>query len=46
VIENFYELRVELEDRGHVFRSRTDSEVVAHLVEEGLAGGRGFLRRL
>ena len=42
VIENFYELRVELEDRGHVFRSRTDSEVVAHLVEEGLAGGRDF----
>lgn len=34
IIENFAELRDELEGRGHVFRSQTDSEVVAHLVEE------------
>lgn len=34
IIENFAELREELEGRGHVFTSQTDTEVVAHLVEE------------
>jgi glucosamine--fructose-6-phosphate aminotransferase (isomerizing) len=37
IIENFAELREELESRGHTFRSQTDSEVVAHLVEEAYA---------
>ncbi|NIV43747.1 MAG: glutamine--fructose-6-phosphate aminotransferase, partial [Gammaproteobacteria bacterium] len=32
IIENFAELRKELEDRGHVFRSKTDTEVIAHLI--------------
>jgi len=36
IIENFTELRKELEDKGHVFRSQTDTEVVAHLIEEEL----------
>ncbi len=36
IIENFAELKKELEDKGHVFRSKTDTEVVAHLVEENL----------
>lgn len=36
IIENFMELRKQLEENGHVFRSRTDSEVIAHLLEEGL----------
>jgi asparagine synthase (glutamine-hydrolysing) len=31
---NFRELRTELERTGHVFRSRTDSEVVVHAYEE------------
>jgi glucosamine--fructose-6-phosphate aminotransferase (isomerizing) len=39
IIENFRELRQELTARGHVFSSETDSEVVAHLVAEGLAAG-------
>ena len=34
IIENFAELREELEARGHALASDTDSEVVAHLVEE------------
>ncbi|NPV59711.1 MAG: glutamine--fructose-6-phosphate transaminase (isomerizing) [Actinobacteria bacterium] len=38
IIENFQELREELESRGHRFRSQTDSEVVAHLVEERYEG--------
>ncbi len=36
IIENFAELKAELESRGHVFKSRTDTEVVAHLIEENL----------
>ncbi len=39
IIENFRELREELQARGASFASETDSEVVAHLVAEGLARG-------
>ncbi len=34
IIENYAELKQQLLERGHVFRSETDSEVIAHLVEE------------
>ncbi len=37
IIENFAELRDELTSRGHVFTSETDTEVLAHLVEEAYA---------
>jgi glucosamine--fructose-6-phosphate aminotransferase (isomerizing) len=36
IIENFTELRQELEARGHVFKSKTDTEVIPHLIEESL----------
>ncbi|HXX90026.1 MAG TPA: glutamine--fructose-6-phosphate transaminase (isomerizing) [Acidimicrobiales bacterium] len=39
IIENCRELRARLEDDGHTLASDTDTEVVAHLVEEELAGG-------
>ena len=39
VIENFQELKDELIESGHKFRSRTDTEVVPHLVEEGFKKG-------
>ncbi|MHC1579324.1 MAG: glutamine--fructose-6-phosphate transaminase (isomerizing) [Candidatus Alkanophagales archaeon] len=34
IIENFQRLREKLAEEGHVFRSDTDTEVVAHLVEK------------
>ena len=37
IIENFAELREELEGRGHHFKSETDTEVFAHLIEEAYA---------
>jgi glutamine---fructose-6-phosphate transaminase (isomerizing) len=40
IIENFRELRDELERKGAKFGSDTDTEVIAHLVTEELAGGR------
>lgn len=39
IIENFRELRAELEQKGARFVSDTDSEVVAHLVESYLRDG-------
>jgi glucosamine--fructose-6-phosphate aminotransferase (isomerizing) len=42
IIENFAELKKELEDRGHFFRSKTDTEVIAHLVEERMRDGLGL----
>ncbi|MEM2412529.1 MAG: glutamine--fructose-6-phosphate transaminase (isomerizing) [Candidatus Bathyarchaeia archaeon] len=36
IIENFSELKLELENKGHTFVSKTDTEVIAHLIEEAL----------
>jgi glucosamine--fructose-6-phosphate aminotransferase (isomerizing) len=53
IIENYLELKADLETKGHSFTSATDTEVMAHLIEEGMAGGdsleeatRAVLRRL
>ncbi len=34
IVENYLELRKELEEKGHHFRSETDTEVIAHLIAE------------
>lgn len=34
VLENFLKLKEELIERGHKFSSNTDSEIIAHLIEE------------
>ena len=39
IIENFQELRTRLEKDGHTFASETDTECVAHLIEEKLVDG-------
>ncbi|MFN4041595.1 MAG: glutamine--fructose-6-phosphate transaminase (isomerizing) [Brevundimonas sp.] len=39
IIENFAELKTELEVEGRVFESQTDTEVVAHLLDHQLAAG-------
>ena len=36
IVENYLELKKGLLSRGHHFCSETDSEVIAHLIEEGL----------
>ncbi len=39
IVENFVQLKEKLEKNGHFFKSQTDSEVVAHLVEAELKKG-------
>jgi glucosamine--fructose-6-phosphate aminotransferase (isomerizing) len=43
IIENFLALKEALLARGHTFRSDTDTEVLAHLIEEELGGAPGVL---
>ncbi len=34
IIENYTDLKRQLQSRGHIFRSETDTEVIVHLIEE------------
>jgi glutamine---fructose-6-phosphate transaminase (isomerizing) len=43
IIENFLPLKQRLRDAGHEFKSETDTEVVAHLIEEYRKGGAKFV---
>ncbi|MDQ1280021.1 MAG: hypothetical protein QG670_1283 [Thermoproteota archaeon] len=43
IIENFNDLKDELTDKGHVFVSRTDTEVIPHLIEENMKSGLNFV---
>jgi glucosamine--fructose-6-phosphate aminotransferase (isomerizing) len=44
IIDNFRALRAELSDSGHTFRSETDSEVLAHLIEIEIDRGETLLQ--
>ena len=43
IIENYIELRTELEKRGHIFKSETDTESVAHLLSDARKSHKGDL---
>jgi glucosamine--fructose-6-phosphate aminotransferase (isomerizing) len=43
IIENYLELRAELEKRGHKFTSETDTESVAHLLSDAVSKNGGDL---
>jgi len=43
IIENYLELRAELEKRGHIFKSETDTESVAHLLSDARKAHNGDL---
>jgi len=38
IIENYLDLKKELLKKGHIFRTETDTEVIAHLIEENFEG--------
>src|ERR1700683_2152927 len=38
IVENFLPLKEQLENEGHVFKTETDTEVIAHLVEKYFEG--------
>ncbi len=42
IVENFLELRSELQGQGHTFRSETDTETIVHLVEQYMRDGLSF----
>lgn len=39
IIENFQELKKDLENKGHYFSSETDTEIIPHLIEEQIKSG-------
>src|SRR4051812_20675747 len=43
IIENFLPLKQRLQKAGHEFKTETDTEVVAHLIEEKLKDGTKFV---
>ena len=44
IIENYLPLKKALRERGHVFRSETDTEVIAHLIEQEYSRSRSPVR--
>ena len=42
IVENYLKLKQQLTDTGHSFHSETDTEVLTHLVEEGMEQGLSF----
>ncbi|MCC7363889.1 MAG: glutamine--fructose-6-phosphate transaminase (isomerizing) [Dehalococcoidia bacterium] len=46
IVENYAELRARLRDAGHSFESETDTETIAHLMEEDIRAGMPLLDAL
>lgn len=46
IVENYAELRTRLQANGHKFNSETDTETIAHLMEEEVRGGASLLDAL
>jgi len=46
IIENYQELKTKLQKEGYVFKSDTDTEVVAHLLESIIAGQQNTITAL
>ena len=46
IVENYAELRSMLASRGHAFKSETDTETIAHLMEDELKSGTGLFEAL
>lgn len=42
IIENYSDLKKSLQHAGHTFKSETDTEVIAHLIEQKMKEGAGF----
>lgn len=42
IIENYLSLKKSLEKKGHTFKSETDTEIIAHLIQNYLFKGNGF----
>ena len=43
IIENYLPLKEVLENKGHVFASETDTEIISHLIDEFVQEGYSFL---
>lgn len=46
IVENYAELRARLRTGGHTFASETDTETIAHLLEDALGGGASLCEAL
>ena len=44
IVENYQELRADLEKKGHKFISQTDTEVIAHLIEQAAKKEKDFVQ--
>ena len=42
IIENYLQLKEQLKQKGHTFKSDTDTEVISHLIEDKLKGEQDF----
>ncbi|HEY3347436.1 MAG TPA: glutamine--fructose-6-phosphate aminotransferase, partial [Nitrospirota bacterium] len=43
IIENYMQLKEKLVSEGHTFNSETDTEVIAHIIDDNVCGGMGIV---